>query len=246
LRYALFDLDHTLLPFDTQALFCNFVLKRHPWRRLGLLWFLPFGLAKALRLVSTARAKQAFHAYLCGMPTDRLQALVREFVPQEVMPRLYPEVLERLEQHRREGALLVLNTASPSLYAREIADALRMDACVATEVSPSARLPLWMPLPLGNNKGQAKIPAMLRLLPQLAGQQGSAEVWAYSDSAADLPLLNFAGNAVLVHPSASLRAVMPGAEVLLPPRPYRGRVGDMLAVLQQVLGLYPQRPQPGR
>ena len=39
---------------------------------------------------------------------------------------------------------------------------------------------------------------------------------------------------------------MPGAEVLLPPRPYRGRVGDMLAVLQQVLGLYPQRPQPGR
>jgi hypothetical protein len=35
--YALFDLDHTLLPFDTQALFCNFVIRREPWRIIYLL-----------------------------------------------------------------------------------------------------------------------------------------------------------------------------------------------------------------
>ena len=38
MTFALFDLDQTLLPYDTQALFCNFVLRRHGWRRgyLGL------------------------------------------------------------------------------------------------------------------------------------------------------------------------------------------------------------------
>lgn len=40
-RFAFFDLDHTLLPFDTQALFCNFILQREGWRRVWLLWFLP-------------------------------------------------------------------------------------------------------------------------------------------------------------------------------------------------------------
>ena len=38
MTFALFDLDQTLLPYDTQVLFCNFVLRRHGWRRgyLGL------------------------------------------------------------------------------------------------------------------------------------------------------------------------------------------------------------------
>ena len=54
MRYAFFDLDHTLLPFDTQALFCNFVLRRHPWRIVLHLWFIPFALGKAVGLVSTA------------------------------------------------------------------------------------------------------------------------------------------------------------------------------------------------
>ncbi len=39
--YAFFDLDHTLLPFDTQALFCNFVLRRERWRTWRHVTFVP-------------------------------------------------------------------------------------------------------------------------------------------------------------------------------------------------------------
>lgn len=39
---ALFDLDQTLVPWDTQLLFCNCVLREEPWRRVYLLVFLPF------------------------------------------------------------------------------------------------------------------------------------------------------------------------------------------------------------
>ncbi|MFR0849420.1 hypothetical protein [Akkermansia sp.] len=36
---ALFDMDGTLLPWDTQYVFSCFVVQRHPWRRLLLLLF---------------------------------------------------------------------------------------------------------------------------------------------------------------------------------------------------------------
>jgi phosphoserine phosphatase len=67
--------------------------------------------------------------------------------------------------------------------------------------------------------------------------------WSYSDSAADIPLLEFVGNRVLVHPSGSLRAHFPEADVtvLRPRRPYWGRVGDMFAVVRQMLGLHRER-----
>ena len=35
---ALFDMDGTLLPWDTQYVFSCFVVQRHPWRRLLLLF----------------------------------------------------------------------------------------------------------------------------------------------------------------------------------------------------------------
>ena len=37
---ALFDMDGTLLPWDTQYVFSCFVVQRHPWRRLLLLFYL--------------------------------------------------------------------------------------------------------------------------------------------------------------------------------------------------------------
>ena len=37
---ALFDMDGTLLPWDTQYVFSCFVVRRHPWRRLLIFLFL--------------------------------------------------------------------------------------------------------------------------------------------------------------------------------------------------------------
>jgi len=62
-------LDHTLLPHDTQASFCNYVLRRRQrWRTLLHGLFIPFALGKAFGLCSTLQAKRAFMGYLWGMP----------------------------------------------------------------------------------------------------------------------------------------------------------------------------------
>ncbi len=242
MSFAFFDLDHTLLPFDTQALFCNFVLKRERWRTVMHLSFVPVAVLKALRLVSTVTAKRAFMNYLAGMKRETLSAYAKEFAEQSVKPSAYPELLAIIEEHRQAGRTLVLNTASPDFYAEEIARVLGFDHCVATRVEVPLVMPLMARVIGVNNKHEAKIAAMKAAIPAVAAASEATlrDSWSYSDSAADLPLLEFAGHAVLVHPNASLAAIgkARGWQIITPKRPYANKLGDMLCVLRQILGLW--------
>ena len=240
MRYAIFDLDHTLLPFDTQALFCNFVLKRERWRVVMHLVFLPIAFLYAIRLVHIETAKCAFLAYLWGMPKERLMRYAREFAETDVKNRTYPELIAEIERHRVEGRILVLNTASPCIYPADIARVLGFDHCIATPLIIEDPMPLIPRLSGPNNKKQQKIPNMERDVPGLAAltPEDRADCWSYSDSPADIPLLEFSGNKVLVHPGHSLAARFPAATALRPPRPYSDKVSDMFCVVRQVLGLY--------
>jgi len=248
--YAFFDLDHTLLPFDTQALFCNLVLRKERWRTLLHLAFLPFAVLKALRLVSTVTAKRAFMNYLIGLSREKLYDYSREFATGEVASWVYPELRGIIEEHRQAGRVLVLNTASPDFYAQEIAQELGFDYCVATRVEIPESMP-FMPHVMGeNNKHEAKIAAMKWAIAELNDFDDEArrDSWSYSDSSADLPLLEFAGNAMLVHPSASLAKIgqSKGWNILKPGRPYKDKVGDMLCVVKQMFGLFRTLRRPGQ
>jgi len=244
--FAFFDLDHTLLPFDTQALFANFVLRRERWRTGYLLGFAPMALLRVFKVVPTVMAKRAFLGYLWKMKRSRLQELAREFAEQEVKPWIYPELLKIIEEHRAAGRTLILNTASPDFYPHEIARVLGFDHCIATKVETHAIMP-FLPFVIGsNNKREAKIAAMKRDVPAVvaATEEELKNSWAYSDSAADLPLLELAGNAVLVHPNAALEAVgrARGWPVLRPARPYNNKLGDVLHSARQALGLFGTMP----
>lgn len=250
MRYAFFDLDHTLLPHDTQTLFCNFVLHRHPLRILLHAWFVPFALGRAVGLVSTSTAKRAFLSYLWGMKRAHLRRLARDFAHDCVDTWIYPELRAEILRHKHQGRKLVLNTASPDFYAHEIAEVLEFDHCIATQFHIGNVVPLRPELTTGeNNKREVKIAAMKAAVPGVAAltDEQRFHCWAYSDSAADIPLLEFAGNRILVHPSAALKRHFPGHEVTIikPRRPYWGKVGDMLSAFRQMLGLHRERGPQG-
>jgi HAD superfamily hydrolase (TIGR01490 family) len=240
--FAFFDLDHTLLPFDTQALFANFVLRRERWRTGYLLGVGPLGVLKAAKLVPTVLVKRAFLNFLWGMKRERLQSLAREFADTEVMRWVYPELRAIIEEHRAAGRTLILNTASPDFYPYEIARMLGFDHCVATRVEV-AQTVRFMPRVIGeNNKREEKISRMKNEIPAVANASAEQlrDSWSFSDSEADLPLLEFAGNAMLVHPNAELEAIGKdrGWRVLRPKRPYESKVGDMWCVARQALGVF--------
>ena len=70
---ALFDMDGTLFPGDSQLRFAAHILSRRPWRRLYLFFLLPFALMTLLRLCSPALMKRAFLAYLWRMKRTEIE-----------------------------------------------------------------------------------------------------------------------------------------------------------------------------
>ena len=244
--FAFFDLDHTLLPFDTQALFANYVLRQERWRTGYLMGFAPVAMLRLCGVVPTVTAKRAFLGYLWNMKREKLQEHARHFAEQVVKPWIYPEMLTIIEEHRAAGRTLILNTASPDFYPLEIARVLGFDHCIATQVEPHAKMP-FLPSVLGtNNKREAKIAAMKLQVPLVASATAEelADSWAYSDSAADLPLLELAGNAVLVHPNLALATIglAKGWTILRPVRPYTNKWGDFYSSARQALGLFGKMP----
>ena len=242
--YALFDLDHTLLPFDTQGLFCNFVLKREGWRRCYLLLFLPCLPLRVLKLLSLKAMKRLFCSFLWGMPEERLRRYAREFAGVVVKSYAYPEIVAELERQKAEGRITILNSASPAFYVEEFARVFGFDHWVATRLRVEDPMPLIPKIDGPNNKFWAKIDAMASLLPAgFDGRKGDVlpDSWGYSDSVTDVPLLVVCENGVMIHPGSEFATVgeSHGWDTRLPERPYGGKWAGRLASLRQAFGLYP-------
>ncbi len=213
---ALFDMDGTLFGVDSQMRFARFVLRRHGWRRLYLLFVLPCGILRALHLVGTPTMKRAFLSYAWGMSAATLEADTTDFVQNELLPALYPEVRDKLEQHRSNGDTTVLCSASPDWWVQKFGAALGFTHSIGTPLEPVVkRVPLMPRIPApGNNKGANK-------LARLAAIGITHADLGYTDSAADLPMLSICERAVLVNPKPNLVAQVPGAEVIRTQKQYR-------------------------
>ena len=207
---ALFDMDGTLFAGDSQLRFCRWVLRRHGWRRLYLLAVAPCGILRGLGIFNTERMKRAFLAYAWKMPHQQLLQHCRDFVQQELIPALYPPVLEKLRTHQQAGDCTVLCSASPDWWTRMVGEALGFTHTIGTPTQIFERLPFMPTIPApGNNKGANKLIRLAEL------GITHADV-GYTDSAADLPMLSICNQAVLVNPKPAFAAQVPHAEVLTP------------------------------
>ena len=206
MKLALFDLDHTLLPLDSDQSWGEFTLS------LG--WVDP----------DTFQAKNnGFYAdYLAGCLDIHAYvrfstAAVREkgpaaaaaahdlFMERVIRPAILPAALDLVEQHRLRGERLLMVTATNEFVTRPIAEAFGMDVLLAVELERDAH---------GHFTGEiAGVPSLregkvTRVQQWLATQGKSlAEVEAtfYSDSLNDLPLLEQVQQPVVTNGSAELR-----------------------------------------
>lgn len=238
--YALFDLDQTIVPWDTQLLFCNFVIKKNPLRSLYLLGFIPF--APFAKWLGPERMKRVFLNYLAGMSEVRLDELAREFVSRLIPSGLYSEIVDEVQRHKREGRITILNSASPDIWVRYIAEKLGFDHYYGTQVAINKRMGLFPTIIGSNNKGAVKIGRMKKHFPSdWSAGDVLANSWGYSDSHADLPMLLICQNNVMVHPTDKLKAAgeQQGWKLLTPVRPTQSKFEFGLACARQALGLYP-------
>ncbi|MFM7182964.1 MAG: HAD family hydrolase [Verrucomicrobiales bacterium] len=244
--HAYFDLDGTLLPWDTQLLFCNHMIRRQRWRIVLLLPFFFLLPLAALRIVRSRGMKRLFLSYLTGLSQKRLQEEAEIFSREVAREIVWPEMREEVEARRREGCLLVLNTASPGFYAEPIARELGFDRCFATRVVVPARFSFFPAIDGPNNKRAAKIDAMraagLLMPDDPMPRPGS---WAYTDSHVDIPLLDAAQTGRLVHPAADLAAQAEDRGwKILRPMPGVPRPVWWAAVFLMMLGLWKKPARP--
>lgn len=217
---ALYDLDGTLLAWDCQLLFRHHVVRREPWR----LVFLPVFLAAVplAPLLGTARMKRIFLSFLFGIPDSILAEHARSFAA-SLGEHFYEEMRGKVEKDRAAGRFLILTSASPEVYAKEVGRVLGFDLTFGTEVKHGAFFPA-----LVNNKNVRKVERLRAILPTtwFAGEK-LRNSCGYTDSVADLPLLALCETAVVVNPKTRLQVMAEeaGWEIVRPARPWRNRLG---------------------
>ena len=229
---AVFDLDGTLLAWDTQLLFCQFVLRREGWRRCYLLLFLP--LLPLAPVLGSGTMKRVFLSYLWRADPATLAKWAGEFAAQWFPSRCFPAMLDEMARQRAAGRRLILASASPQFYLREIGRRLGFDDALGTELETAERLPLF-PV-LRNHKGREKVRRLCVLLDCGAALPDSH---GYSDSTADLPMLALCQRVTVVNPRRRLTrlAAQHGWEVIRPALPWRGPLGKLGDTLCRMFGL---------
>ena len=237
--YALFDLDQTIVPWDTQLLFCNFVLKRQRLRTFYLLGFIPF--SPFAKLLGPEIMKRVFLNYLAGMNAKVLDQYAREFVDELVPDGLYSEVVELLEKHKADGLLTILNSASPEIWVKHLSGKLGFNHYYGTQVVVNNRVSLFPDIRGKNNKGEVKIAKMRQHFPaDWVDGEILPNSYGYSDSHADLPMLMLCERNVMVHPTEKLRARGEkfGWLEIHPVRPTQSKWEFAFACAKQAVGLY--------
>jgi phosphatidylglycerophosphatase C len=130
-----------------------------------------------------------------GRDADDVEATAREFAADILAHHLRAEAVETADWHRTQGHRLVIVSASLGVYLRPIAEQLRFDAVLATELEVDGDRTLTGRMVGENVRGPEKA---RRLEAWLAEEAPDTEpfVWAYGDSSGDKELWARADRAV--------------------------------------------------
>lgn len=209
MKLALFDLDGTLLPHDSDHAFGEFLI------RLGL----------ADGAEHRRRNDEFFQQYQAGsldidayvefctapwrdLPAEQLAELQRRFIDEVIEPELHPAALTLVRRHQDAGDKVAIVTATNDFVTRPVADLFGVRTLIATELARHAD---------GRPDGRIRgVPSfrdgkITRVRDWLAGEGATLdsfdESWFYSDSTNDLPLLEVVSHPVATNPGPALRAI---------------------------------------
>lgn len=205
---ALFDLDHTLLPLDSDFAWGEYTT--------AIGWTDPahFKQRNEEFFVHYRAGTLDIHDYV-RFATDaaRLRGAEaaakahRDFMRSVIAPAILPKALALLDQHRARGDEVVIVTATNEFVTRPIAEALGVSELIAVELERGSDG--WI---TGAIKGvpSARDGKVTRVEAWLAarGQTlADVETTFYSDSLNDLALLERVDHPVATNPDEKLRAI---------------------------------------
>jgi HAD superfamily hydrolase (TIGR01490 family) len=229
---AFFDLDKTLMAGSSGIFFARAAYESGMISRRRLARDAYENLRFRLRGSTDDRAdevRKRVGEMIADVPVRDLQRLSPRVLA-GVLPRLYPQMLERAYAHQDAGRLVYIVTAASQEMADLLAHVLAFDGGLGSRSE----------IVDGRYTGRAAGPFNYRegkvlSMRELAASEGIdlASSYAYSDSESDLPMLRAVGHAVVVNPDADLRRIASeeGWEIL-----HLDRLGRRLKILAGLAG----------
>ncbi|MDO5103132.1 MAG: HAD family hydrolase [Lautropia sp.] len=210
-RIALFDLDHTLLPIDSD----------NEWGRF---------LSRTGRIADpaafSAQVDAFFEQYKAGQldpvehlrfvlsafanrPAAEIEAWRQEYIDTVIRPVLHPDAQALVQKHLAAGDLCAIVTATNSFVTAPIATLFGVEHLLGAEGEQHEGVYTGNPKPGVTITFQGG--KLVRIQEWLAEQgldlDHFDEIWAYSDSRNDLPMLTRATHPVAVNPDTTLRQI---------------------------------------
>lgn len=208
MNLALFDLDHTLLPLDSDYSWGEFTI------RLG--WVDPvafkqrndefFAQYQAGQLDVHDYVRFATQAVRERNPQEA-QAAHAQFMDEVIRPHIKPEALDLIAHHRQRGDAIVIVTATNEFVTRPIAQALGVSDLIAIELELDAQGRYTGEIAGTPSFRDGKVTRVAQWLAQRGLQWHQVHTTFYSDSTNDLPLLEQVNEPVATNPGDSLRTV---------------------------------------
>jgi HAD superfamily hydrolase (TIGR01490 family) len=211
MRLALFDLDHTLIPFDSGTAWFRFLMARGV---LAEAEFAPRQLRYAQDYLAGRLDVVAFQrfclAILARYPRSSLETWRAAF--RDEMAAILPAQARALVAgHQARGDLCCIVTATNDFVARAFADAFGIHHLVATRAATLGDDPMADfsgDLEGSPSFGAGKVTGVHAWLATLALRwEDFSPTCFYSDSVNDLPLLEAVSDPVAVLPDARLHAL---------------------------------------
>ncbi|HEY8304784.1 MAG TPA: HAD-IB family hydrolase [Solirubrobacteraceae bacterium] len=203
---AFFDLDRTLMAGSSGIYFARAAFESGMITRRRLLRDVLENLRFRLRGSTDERAdavRTRVGELIAGVPVRDLERLTPR-VLSGVLPRIYPQMLQRAYNHQEAGRRVYIVTAALQEMADLLARVLVFDGGVGSRLEVRD----------GRYTGRAAAPFNYRegkvlSINELAQREGLdlSSSYAYSDSESDLPMLRAVGHPVVVNPDRELTRI---------------------------------------
>ncbi len=208
MKLALFDLDHTLLPIDSDYSWGQFTLD------IG--WCDP-GHFKARNDEFFAHYQAGtldVHAYV-RFATEAIRlrgeqaalAAREEFLRRVIEPAIRPQALDLVTRHRDAGEQVVIVTATNEFVTRPIADRFGVQELIAVNLQRDAGGWITGEIDGVPSMRDGKVTRMAQWLAGRGATWDDVDATFYSDSLNDLPLLEAVRHPVATNPDARLRRI---------------------------------------
>ena len=205
---ALFDLDHTLLPIDSDYEWGQFLVRTGAvdpvaFKRANDDFFEQY---KAGTLDPVEYLEFALGT-LARFPRPQLDAMHAQFMREVITPAILPQARALLQQHHDAGDLVCIITATNRFVTAPIAAALGVEHLIAAVPQEDANGNLTGKLLGSPTSGPGKVTHTHAWLEKIGKPLHAFESsHFYSDSHNDIPLMSVVTHPVATNPNAALSA----------------------------------------